>query len=313
MNPDRIKYLDISKGFALLLMVIGHCSYPLVNKAIFIFHMPLFFIACGYLTSPFKEFNIKKKINKIIKPYLIVFIISIFPYIYIYGNFDVLWIFPLMKTRTLFGSDIPFGIGPVWFLPCYFFSNLLANKCCKYISLDKFLIFSLGFFTLFYTISKIVNGLPFLLVQIFLGSFFIVIGYKCRQQNFLKSSLFVLIGLVSTIACLLYGNFSMYSVQCRLWIIQLVAGIFCSLVVFECAKKVNSLPPLEWLSKNSLTILCIHSIDWSFGVSAYTIQLLGVSIYLKFFFYCFFICFGIITINLVKHFPLKFVRKSLLR
>lgn len=45
----RIEWVDIAKGIAIMLMVIGHeVSNGLVYALIFSFHMPLFFILSGY-------------------------------------------------------------------------------------------------------------------------------------------------------------------------------------------------------------------------------------------------------------------------
>lgn len=52
MEPKkRIQYLDIARGIAILLMIIGHCIYDrstIAFKMIYSFHMPLFVIMSGY-------------------------------------------------------------------------------------------------------------------------------------------------------------------------------------------------------------------------------------------------------------------------
>lgn len=303
MGGGRIKYLDISKGFAIVLMILGHCVLPnrYIGTLIFIFHMPLFFIACGFLSLPITDFNASQKFRKIFVPYFIVFALSIIPYYIICGNFDILWIFSLMKCRSLFGNDFAFGIGPVWFLPCYYFCNICISKLQNILSYNGILLGSFVLFSILYVVSKIVNGLPFLLYQTALGILFIILGYKCKEKNYLKNKLFVMLGIFSTLLCLQYGYFSMYSVECKLWIIQIIAGLFCTLVLFECAKKIKSCTPLEWISKNSLIILCIHSFDWSFGISSYFRASLNLTIYSQFIFYCIFIVIGLLFIKLSKN------------
>ena len=45
----RNNAVDIARGFAIILMVIGHAEMPgILNRAIYLFHMPLFFISAGY-------------------------------------------------------------------------------------------------------------------------------------------------------------------------------------------------------------------------------------------------------------------------
>lgn len=48
----RNEVMSIAKGIAIILMVIGHAEAPnLLNKFIYTFHMPLFFMAAGYFFS----------------------------------------------------------------------------------------------------------------------------------------------------------------------------------------------------------------------------------------------------------------------
>lgn len=46
---NRLKYLDYTKGFAILLMLLAHCmgNNNLLHNWIFSFHMPIFFVVCG--------------------------------------------------------------------------------------------------------------------------------------------------------------------------------------------------------------------------------------------------------------------------
>ena len=51
-NHNRKQWLDIAKGIAIILMVIGHTSIPnIASNFIYAFHMPLFFIASGLFFS----------------------------------------------------------------------------------------------------------------------------------------------------------------------------------------------------------------------------------------------------------------------
>ena len=71
----RLKWLDIAKGIAIILMVIGHTSIPdIFSRFIFAFHMPLFFIASGWTTNwgkySFMVFA-KSKFKSIMVPFII--------------------------------------------------------------------------------------------------------------------------------------------------------------------------------------------------------------------------------------------------
>lgn len=74
IEPKRKYWLDIAKGIAIFLMVIGHTSIPnVVSNFIYAFHMPLFFIASG-LTSNYGKHTVggyvKHKSYTIMLPFL---------------------------------------------------------------------------------------------------------------------------------------------------------------------------------------------------------------------------------------------------
>ena len=49
-KKERIVWLDVAKGMAIILMVLGHSGLPsVINSFIFAFHMPFFFVASGFL------------------------------------------------------------------------------------------------------------------------------------------------------------------------------------------------------------------------------------------------------------------------
>ena len=83
MSSERIDYYDIVKGFAIWLVVLGHCiqtfgSDPEHNKLfllIYAFHMPLFMMVSGkFFISSCHKYNtsqfLKKKFNRLYLPSL---------------------------------------------------------------------------------------------------------------------------------------------------------------------------------------------------------------------------------------------------
>ena len=82
---ERYEWLDISKGIAILLVVLGHAIqyylYPidyadsLSYRVIYSFHMPFFFflsgLSSGFSNNPFfNKDNLKKKIKRLMIPYV---------------------------------------------------------------------------------------------------------------------------------------------------------------------------------------------------------------------------------------------------
>lgn len=64
-ESPRLKWLDIAKATAIILMVLGHTSIPSsLSNFIWAFHMPLFFIASGWTTNWEKYSLIKFSLTK---------------------------------------------------------------------------------------------------------------------------------------------------------------------------------------------------------------------------------------------------------
>ena len=72
----RIEYIDIAKGVAIILVLLGHietCPAGL-KSSIYSFHMPLFFILSGYFMKEGTELRLlaKKLFKSLMVPYLII-------------------------------------------------------------------------------------------------------------------------------------------------------------------------------------------------------------------------------------------------
>lgn len=125
----RLEWMDVAKGIAIILMVIGHTTIPKgPSDFIWAFHMPLFFIASGWLTNwnkiTTKNFFVNKSRNLLL-PFisysLIVLCIKCFflpnggvPYLlhWLYNGWEgiALWFIPvlfvsLIVSRVIIGLD----------------------------------------------------------------------------------------------------------------------------------------------------------------------------------------------------------------
>ena len=80
-KKNRIKYVDILRAIAIILVIAGHIPYVDFNtdfhKWVYSFHIPLFFFISGislsftnYSKTSFKQL-LKKRFNRIYSPYLI--------------------------------------------------------------------------------------------------------------------------------------------------------------------------------------------------------------------------------------------------
>lgn len=133
----RIEWVDIAKGIAIILMVIGHEVNNIdIHTAIFSFHMPLFFILSGYTSSRVNDFS--KFSRKLKKTFIHVFLLAVLMVVLL-GLENLIF----LKGYTLtsfgetiikglwWGSNIPaiglMSVGVMWFLFVFFWAKLLFD------------------------------------------------------------------------------------------------------------------------------------------------------------------------------------------
>lgn len=177
-NNDRIDWVDIAKGIAIFLMVCGHTSVPQpINKFIYSFHMPLFFIVSGMLFNPIKYHFLgvyfKKMVKSLLVPYIsFTIIIELFGLV---NDVGIHW-------RINEGWD---GAA-LWFLEALFFVELLMFLVINKFTQKRTLIFILLLFSLAGLCLYLLNiHLPYKLHVVFWGSSLYGLGYllKYRLKN----------------------------------------------------------------------------------------------------------------------------------
>lgn len=145
-NHKREQWIDVTRGLAMLCVILGHMGYETLDVAIFSFHMPLFFLLAGYFQKPSdsKTF-IKKRARQLLVPYvftcaaLILFTQANNLAKILFHRDDaqssvyllVEWVKASLLgsgSRTDFlwvHSDI--AVGAIWFLLALFFAQMLVN------------------------------------------------------------------------------------------------------------------------------------------------------------------------------------------
>ena len=127
-SAPRIEWIDILKGLAILLVVIGHMEYAegTANPGkvlISSFHMPLFFMLAGYTAALSLSRN-PNLLNFIYRRFLSVMV----PYICWMLALPCIYATPELLSQYSFHSTcmgILSGWGQWWFLPCLFLLQLV--------------------------------------------------------------------------------------------------------------------------------------------------------------------------------------------
>lgn len=139
----RLVWLDMAKGAAIVLMVLGHCldSSTPARAFVYSFHMPLFFILAGFTmhAKPRKQV-LATSFRRLLVPYFavsaVLLLFAFVPPSSISSALDTQRPASDVIAEILFasgqeGSFLGFSyqaIGALWFLPCLFVGRLVLNE-----------------------------------------------------------------------------------------------------------------------------------------------------------------------------------------
>lgn len=277
MEIKRLNWIDIGKGFAMVLVMIGHAPFPSFLVAeVYTFHLPLFFFLSGYLFSNIKYNNFrnffKKKFISLVIPY---FCFSFIEYIYwliINSENDVNRLKPFIGTFYAVRSTpwTPHN-GTMWFVACLFVTELIfffivkytrnsSNKIIVYLVLSSIIgyIYSgyvaknlpwsidaststVVFYGMGYLIKSKENELKRLINKKYLIAFFVsnvIFGYLNYKY----------LGERTDMCFHKYGNYFLFYVAA-------ISGVMASVIFFRLLKKSEI---LTYIGQNSMIFAGFH-------------------------------------------------------
>ncbi len=277
-NSKRLDWVDVAKGICIISIIIGHLGISWINKIVYVYHLPVFYIIAGYF---FKKTDIpvflKKKSKRLLLPYWItsavICVLSVIK-ASINGTSRIAvlskWI-----DAALYGAgnnfETPFrinGIGAIWFLWAMFFAlmilNLFAEK--KYYQLVIATIALIGWLSY----DKTGLWLPLSIQAGMLAGVYLLIGYEIRKYNYSLEHIgtipFATMFLITALGIqyfkgvwlvrAYYGNglLDFFVTVAASFIIFAYSNHICS--VNECVKRI-----FAFFGRNSLIILCAHIVD----------------------------------------------------
>lgn len=217
-KSQRLTYIDIAKGIAILCVIFGHFIYMInggnryarhIKDVVHTFHMPLFFIVAGFFLSDRKPLLvfIRDKAKRLLIPYVIgvsvVLVANIFEIVLrgadasrLQDHLKALFFgAPIAMTNTIWGEVLP--LGPVWFLTALFVSLCIVRVCMN-IRYGGLVISSLVAFGLAWKHIGL-PWLPFSVLQAFVASAYVYIGWRFFDQG-------VFCGKLNKIAVIIGGG-----------------------------------------------------------------------------------------------------------
>lgn len=277
----RIEWIDIAKGFGMLVIVLGHVlRIGYLKQFTYAFSVPYYLILSGltYKCQEPKAF-IKKKFLRIMIPYYSFSIISILIYLVI-GKYFQNFISLNQKETGLFNNLLSMLYGnsrflnmewnrPLWFLPTFFISNIIVNALEKNIN-NKRPVLLLSLLILSYIVSLISNYiyLPLQLETGLIFIFYIEIGIYLKNilfgKDYTNKNKYILLSLIGILAgCVL--SYLNGGVDLRIMTFgkSYFMYIFVSLILSMSFNMLfivfdNKLKLLSLIGRNTLSIMCMH-------------------------------------------------------
>lgn len=282
-NIARLNYLDVAKGIAIILVVLGHANFGdnYLCNWISSFHMPIFFIVSGILLS-FKD-NWKdqdmngiviKKAKQLLYPYFTFSLLMILYHIVVAlknGTYSELRN-RILQTICLYGADT------FWFLSTLFIAEVIFIAIYKYAKkkwiyfLIIFIVSTLGAYALqleFWNGSRILtvlNGFFNVIIRSSIAAIFIEVGYLFyKMRDFIDkySKYAVILSVILFIAniyiCQLNHMVDLHYSKINNFILYYECSVITSLsilIILQYVIKSNKL--LEYYGRNSLIIMSTH-------------------------------------------------------
>lgn len=264
-DNKRIEYIDLAKGFCIILVVLEHVARPLVGQdtstSVFLnicgtFRMPLYFILSGifFKDYSFKVFSIKK-INNLLIPYLFMFVAS--------NICDAALYYHDTGKISLIGGDYPKISSATWFLLCLFELNLLlwlSNRLVINKWLRLAFCLTLGIcgskVDIPYFLDVCLTSVPFFYIGTLLKPY--IQGKK--NAYYIERYWYVTLFVIFIIYCIYYPKGNVVptnTIQTNIFLFYLY-GVMGTIFILILSKKINYLPFFSYVGRYSIIVLCWH-------------------------------------------------------
>lgn len=281
----RVKYIDVARGIAILCIILGHFGVYEVDRVVFTFHVPIFYIITGYFLSKKYELKtfVKDKVRTLLVPYGITCIAMVLLgmiFAALLKEESVLDVAGRWMMASFYGSGInytePFvihKIGAIWFLLASFWGSLFLR-----ISLEMKrkvrLLFILALFLIGYWTTVKCFWFPFSIQAGCCATLFMYIGYLAKRlketypnlPKEVKNAGVVFAFIIWMAFIKNYESFWLVENNFGRGVIDIfgsVCACFCVIMISKfienhCKAITNA---LAYLGKYSLIVLCIHILE----------------------------------------------------
>lgn len=271
-NKKRIEFIDLAKGVCIILVVLLHMGLPIDEHVPLLrnLRIPLYFILSGLFFKTYGGFAdfCKKKINKILIPFLFFYVVSyaIFYALITFApsmsNSEATGILDIFTQRTTFNN-------PIWFLLCLFWCNIIfcaisiATKAEWQRAIAVFAFGVCGYLLnycnviIYGCIDTAFSSLPMFYVGYLLKKTELLYPNKYDKYNPLFAIVLLCVALI-----LVYSWPSRINYQTNEYfgngIIAFCTSIMVVLSVLFICKIFKSIPIVSYFGRYSIIVLCTH-------------------------------------------------------
>ncbi len=281
----RINYIDISRAFAILVIILGHSIVhsehcKLIYKFLYSFNIVYFFVISGYVFSLKESFLsfMKKKFVKIMIPYFIWATLYLIPYILI-GN-QVEQNFSILNKifKIIYGNGNMLALKQntsLWFLPALFSMNLFFYPIIKIANKFKFnWLLLIPLFLLSYLSITFLNDiiiLPWGLNTVLNIGIVFYLGYLFKKfkvfDRILKIYYVFPLFSLGVFCCFLNIIVSCVEYKYGNFVLALISGTCISIFFIYISYLINRNKILQYIGCNTMGLLIFHKIAILFSQS----------------------------------------------
>lgn len=280
-SKKRLPYIDIGKGVAMLLVILGHSGTlpQSLMCIIYSFHMPLFFALSGYTFSTKKDFKtfFVSKIKGLLVPYFFLcLILFFFCDVLLHTFFGVT---PDTAVNHLIGIFLGFRntkyYFSMWFILTLFVSEIILYFFIKHIDKSKYkpVILTVSALLLpLITFFGLKTGLKISVWSIDIvpaAMGFVLTGYLFKEYKEkikqLTKIVFLPVFSALNILCAYFGS-ERFTVtndlyECRInnYILYIFGALFGICAVFVMCINLKKCRPIEYIGKNSIVFYAFQN------------------------------------------------------
>jgi len=272
LKRNRIQYLDIAKGIAMLSVVIGHTVSPLRNF-VYLYHLPVFFFVSGYLWHPKETYraHVVSRLKALYLPFVATGLMYCVAsnLLYHLGCVDhVMTSKDLLKQllRVVFfgGTSQSPIFGPMWFLRSLFLIDLIYFILDRAIGGMLKLAIATYCLTLVGWVIKGDSGFidTFLVIPLLALPLFFI-GGVFRWYSLKISTAMVLVGFGLLVAGMFVLRIDLSRLQVGHAFIYYPVSIIGVVVVIGSSEKLyNAMPRISsifsFIGRHTIVILALH-------------------------------------------------------